>query len=449
MMAPFSRRSASSLGLAALVCCLLAMVAAPFAGATASAGRARPGVLPWDTSPLHGSRALTAVTRRPVVADSVSRSVPLGAFTPPQDILASVQALSASNAWTVGTSCASRCQTLALHWNGAVWSRVGTPNPGLGNDGLDGMGAYSATDAWAVGFEVNSKTRVYDTLILHWNGKIWSRVTSPNPGPDQYLAGVIAISPSNAWAVGATCISGCGRLSEVDHTLVVHWNGRRWSTVPAPNPSRRINGLYAVTAVSGGDVWAVGFSCASGCGGSSEVDHALAVHWNGTVWSTAKTPVTSNAYLFSVSAGSAADVWAVGYHCVASCGGYPGDDRGLTWHWNGKVWSQVPSPNPSTHIDILSGTTVISAKNAWAVGYYCILACTVGPGVDSTLILHWNGAAWSKVPSPNPAPGSDLLSDVSSVSATDAWAVGGHINTATHVEHALLVYWNGRSWSPR
>jgi hypothetical protein len=41
-----------------------------------------------------------------------------------------------------------------------------------------------------------------------------------------------------------------------------------------------------------------------------------------------------------------------------------------------------------------------------------------------TLILHWNGTAWSKVPSPSPGPKGNFLTSVSAVSPTDAWAVG-------------------------
>ena len=54
----------------------------------------------------------------------------------------------------------------------------------------------------------------------------------------------------------------------------------------------------------------------------------------------------------------------------------------------------MPSPNPSAG-SVLDGVAATSAGNAWAVGSTPSLA-------GSTLILHWNGKAWTRVPSPKP-----------------------------------------------
>ena len=59
--------------------------------------------------------------------------------------------------------------------------------------------------AWAVGQYdyLTQGTRVYRTLVLHWNGAKWTKVASPSPaGYSNYLGGVAATSASNAWAVG-------------------------------------------------------------------------------------------------------------------------------------------------------------------------------------------------------------------------------------------------------
>jgi hypothetical protein len=41
--------------------------------------------------------------------------------------------------------------------------------------GLGGVAALSASNAWAVGSDANNP------LILHWNGKAWRRVAAPRP----------------------------------------------------------------------------------------------------------------------------------------------------------------------------------------------------------------------------------------------------------------------------
>ena len=88
--------------------------------------------------------------------------------------------------------------------------------------------------------------------------------------------------------------------------------------------------------------------------------------------------------LTSVSADSASDAWAVG--------SYANNNTGvrdtLILHWNGTAWSRVASPNPGTRFNVLNGVSAGGAKNAWAVGFYR----TQAPGA-LPLILHWNGTA--------------------------------------------------------
>jgi hypothetical protein len=74
---------------------------------------------------------------------------------------------------------------------------VPSPSPGTGA-ALTGVAAISAKDAWAVG------TSDGKTLILRWNGKAWKRLPSPSPGTSAGLAGVAAFTARAAWAVGDT-----------------------------------------------------------------------------------------------------------------------------------------------------------------------------------------------------------------------------------------------------
>ena len=61
---------------------------------------------------------------------------------------------------------------------------------------LLGVAALSASDAWAVG----SVPHPNGVMIEHWNGTAWTvQATSPLDGT---LFGVAAVSPSDTWAVG-------------------------------------------------------------------------------------------------------------------------------------------------------------------------------------------------------------------------------------------------------
>src|SRR5260370_21621251 len=92
-----------------------------------------------------------------------------------------------------------------------------------------------------------------------------------------------------------------------------------------------------------------------------------------------------------------------------------------------QAWTVVPSPSAGQ----LNGAASVSANDVWAVGQ------TLAPG---TLAQHWDGTAWSVVPTPNPVPGSDRLSAVAAVSASDVWAVG----MVSFSSPPVIVHWNGR-----
>src|SRR5689334_8733561 len=58
-----------------------------------------------------------------------------------------------------------------------------------------------------------------------------------------------------------------------------------------------------------------------------------------------------------------------------------------------------------------NGVAATSASNAWAVG----------GNNGFTLIAHWNGTGWKKVPSPNGSNGANNLEGVAATSASNAW----------------------------
>jgi hypothetical protein len=60
-----------------------------------------------------------------------------------------------------------------------------------------------------------------------------------------------------------------------------------------------------------------------------------------------------------------------------------------------------------------------SPGKAWAVGYL-----VNGQFQQQTLIQHFDGIAWSVVPSPSPGAEQNILFGVAAVSDYDVWAVG-------------------------
>ncbi|HXJ67007.1 MAG TPA: hypothetical protein VNN79_24900 [Actinomycetota bacterium] len=225
------------------------------------------------------------------------------------DELYAVAATSATNAWAVGRfrQSGTSDQTLIERWNGTAWKVVPSPTPG-GSAVLYAVGATSASNAWAAGVSFNGAA--YETLILRWNGSVWKRVPSPNPGGtsnNNFLRGVSVTSASDAWAVGQFYNGTAFR------TLILHWNGKAWKVVPSPNPggTSNDNALYGIAATSSTNAVAVGDYHAG------SVLQTLTERWNGSHWKWAWSPnpsgPTKDNALFGVAASSSGNVWAVGY----------------------------------------------------------------------------------------------------------------------------------------
>jgi hypothetical protein len=95
------------------------------------------------------------------------------------------------------------------------------------------------------------------------------------------------------------------------------------------------------------------------------------------------------------------------------CAGCTGSEpRALVLRWNGTAWKRVPSPTRAGASE-LYGVTATSARNAWAVG----AAGATGTSTPSSLILRWNGIAWTRVASPAPPGGAGLFAGGGNVGA--------------------------------
>jgi hypothetical protein len=184
-----------------------------------------------------------------------------------------------------------------------------------------------------------------------------------------------------------------------------------------------------VTATSASNAWAVG----------SADSKTLIIHWNGSTWKQVPSPSPEAStgladFLNGVAITASGSAWAVG---DISCGCGPG--LSLVERWNGKVWTQVPSPTPGGGT-VMFGVVAMSARSVWAVG-----ATGSGDGPTKTLVLRWNGTGWQRVSSPSPRASAEL-SDVAATSADNAWAVGSTSNSHHGSFQTLILRWNGTAW---
>src|SRR5690349_8776245 len=112
---------------------------------------------------------------------------------------------------------------------------------------LSAIAAISDQDVWAAGYHAVTSATSYDplTLLVHWDGKSWSQVASPSPGTRiNVLTGVAAVSSDDVWAVGSYALTGTQ-----SKTLVLHWDGKSWIQIASPDPGVA-SYLASVAAVS-------------------------------------------------------------------------------------------------------------------------------------------------------------------------------------------------------
>jgi hypothetical protein len=147
--------------------------------------------------------------------------------------------------------------------------------------------------------------------------------------------------------------------------------------------------------------------------------------------------------LSGIAAVAPADLWAVG------SGGASGSASlsTLVEHWNGTAWSIVPSPN-ANRLNFLRGVAAVASNNVWAVGD-SVKDPFDGASVYRTLIEHWNGTSWTVVPSPNIGAGNNSLAAIAARAANDVWAVGYYddITGSIPLRRTFTMHWNGAAWS--
>jgi hypothetical protein len=326
------------------------------------------------------------------------------------DTLFGVAVLSAKDVWAVGdyaNASGGPFRTLIEHWNGRAWKAVSSPNPGIGSNSLSSVTAVGPDNIWVVGdYSTQSGGIIGNkTLILHWNGRTWSKVASPSPGSfDDAINTVHRVSAANIWAVGTYAGNDLR-----DKSLILHWNGRSWKQMPSPNPGMLSNSLSGLAIASASDIWANElYQSKESSSGTSQI-----VRWNGHAWRKAAAgPAGSD--LIDITASSSANAWSVGDDA---------DGRSLALHWNGRSWKRVPTPNlrPNKLDNALQSVTAVSGTSAWAVG---VTQNAFSPFEGTAIELHWNGRKWSMMASPATGGANSALFGVQATPSVSPWAVG-------------------------
>jgi hypothetical protein len=249
------------------------------------------------------------------------------------NVLNAVTAAGPEDVWAVGrTSNGVEDLPLIERWDGIGWSL--SPAPAIdGGAALYGVAAAGRT-VWAVGASRSGDLGTEQALILRWDGRKWGAETLPAlPGPS-VLRAVTAVSPDDAWAIGA----------QGDRPLALRFTGKRWRRIPVPGRGS----LVAIAPAPGDGAWAVGSS---------------PLRLDGTAWTKVGT-ARRQGTLQGIAAVSADEAWAVGSSPAATSR----VNRALVQRFTGTGWSIVNGPGiPGS--DVLTAAAAAPDGSVWAVGY--------------------------------------------------------------------------------
>jgi len=321
---------------------------------------------------------------------------------------------------------------------GLLWRVVPSPNGSTYINRLWGVAAIAANDVWAAGGysnEVNNH-ELYQAMAQHWDGTSWSLVTVPQPGSQSELLSISAISSNDIWAVGYYVDIS----TPTEHTYIAHWDGTNWTQASSPDFGSS-SYLQGVAAVAPDAVWAVG-------GYVNQTGTAaltLALFWDGSTWASVPSPNPGTwNYLESATATTADDMWAAGM--IAPDDPRTQYQRTLTIHCTRSACNSVISPNTGAGDNILQSVSAFSSSDVWAVGSSEVIT---DPQTIVPLVIHWNGAGWSVLPTPPLPAGTDddEFRGVMAVAPNNAWAVGSTYNSSTSVDQTYAALWDGSSWT--
>jgi FG-GAP-like repeat len=302
--------------------------------------------------------------------------------------LTDVAFVSAGEWWAVGNVGAAlhANQTLIVRYDGSAWSAVSSPNQGTLNNGLNAVSMISGA-GWAVGYY---QAGGYQPLAMSWNGTKWSLNLPATFPSDTVFVDVDTLADGTAWAVGFQTTKAGARS-----TLIEHVSGGTWTQVASPNVAGSTdNSLMAVAGTQATGLWAVGYWL------SPTGIQPLVLRYDTTKPSPSWTRVSGvpapgqvDTVLTGIDVRTASDVWAVGY-CNDG-----GADRPLALHWDGSTWTSSTVPGTG----LLREVKAIGASSVWAAGAYYDTS-TQG---YRTLVVHFNGTKWTTAVSADSHASSD------------------------------------------
>ncbi|MGW6710802.1 hypothetical protein ACWGDE_38755 [Streptomyces sp. NPDC054956] len=274
------------------------------------------------------------------------------------------------------------------------WTAAKLPD---GDAVLTGSARPDAHTSWAAGFRLADEgggVSFLPVLYTHDDrrGGPWKEMPTA-PGATGRINALAATSPRNAWLVGDA-------EGEGEPAMTQYWDGRSWRVRPAAMPEGSLGGgLLSIAAVGPDDAWATGWAqilderIPDPDGGPDQIvshNEGVVQHWDGRSWKRIDLPrIKGNWGLNGISASGPRDVWAVG-------SGFGDDDRPVVVHYDGRSWTALPTPPYGGLYGEFNDVVANGPRDVWVVGRTLLDDKDRG----HALIMHWDGRTWTRVEGP-------------------------------------------------
>lgn len=351
---------------------------------------------------------------------------------------------------------------LLERWDGQSWQAVPTPPAAMAPGGeIDGVAALSHDDLW-----IAENTRRGGRLA-HWDGASWTAVPAIDfVSTSETSNALLAVSPSDIWAVGSA--AGTHRLPPSSRLRTLHWNGRRWRSVPALAFGRRIGdvSLRLIKGVSPDAVWALGdyqrYRRKTIDGKAKWMPTRSAQYllfWDGRRWTRQPWPTRQPSNggqdeiaIDDLAVSSDGQLWCAGRRWFGPDNSgdlfVPVVLRLRAARWEITASSATPSLPTDWKQFMPRSITATSSQDVWVVGQ----------NDTASSLWRWDGSVWSVVdfgkdiiPSSKFWPEATTLfsaRSVLAVAANDVWVLcqGGTVSDTLQQLEPFFLHFDGATW---
>ncbi len=239
-----------------------------------------PGSFATQVSASSPTNVWVAFANEPSVAHLSGSTWTIKSFTQGtfQVIITSVQTFGPSNTWVFYTALNSDLTVrkgFAVHFNGSTWHTIRLPDAVTGNSETGLTSASSPSNIWALS-EASGRSEP-----MHYDGHSWQIVALPKhllpTGQQIFLRQVLALSPANVWIAAFSASA-----TKAGPILLLHWDGKKWSKESKGLPAGSLSGPIASDGHGG--LWLAGRT-------PSPANKVVLLHFAQGKWTVTKAPV--------------------------------------------------------------------------------------------------------------------------------------------------------------